>query len=120
MDKNVVLVRVGVTHVLLLVALLVALRVSGLPLRGALLGGGLIGFSFVCFWGIAGAIAAGNRRSLGFALAMLKILAYLGLTATILTGKLTADGGGFALGVSCFVMAAVAVAWMERLPRSTS
>jgi hypothetical protein len=120
MDKNVVLYRVGATHVWLLAALLLALHVSGLPLRGALLGGGLIGFSFACFWGIAGAIAAGNRRGLGLMLATLKILAYLTLTAAILTGRLTADGGGFALGVSCFVVATVGVAWKRRPLRGTA
>ena len=120
MDRNTVLRRVGAAHVLLLAALLAALQAAGLPLRGALLGGGLIGFSFLSFWGIAGSIAAGNRRGLGVALTALKILGYFALTAAILTGRLAADGEGFALGVSCFVIATVAVAVTRRAPQTAA
>jgi len=118
MDRESLLYKVGTAHALLLVALLVVLQVAGRPLRGALLGGGLIGFSFLSFWGIAGSIAAGGRRGLGFALTALKILAYFGLTAAILTGRLSADGEGFGLGVSCFVVATVVVAVTRRTPRA--
>jgi hypothetical protein len=109
MNRDLALRRVAVVHVGLLAALLIAQGLLGFPHKGALLGGGLAGFSFVTFWVIARSITEPGRSGLAIALGILKAGLYLLLSAAILTGRLAADGGGFALGVSCFVAATVIV-----------
>src|SRR5690349_10467495 len=101
MSRDRVLFRVGTAHTGLLALLLCVLRWLGWPLKGALLGGGLIGFSFVTFWMVARSVAEPGRRALAIALGGLKVVLYLGLSAAVLSGKLVADAEGFALGVTC-------------------
>jgi hypothetical protein len=116
MNRDLVLQRVAVAHVGLLTVLLIAQHLLGLPHRGALLGGGLAGFSFVTFWVVARSITEPRKKSWAIVLGALKIVLYLGLSAAVLAGRLVADGGGFALGVSCFVAATMigAFAWPVR------
>jgi hypothetical protein len=104
-----VLWRVGATHGALLSALLLALALLGHPLRGALLGGSLIGVSFATFWTAARAITNPGRRYLAIVLGVIKIALYLGLSAAVLSGRVVADADGFALGVSCFLLAILTV-----------
>jgi hypothetical protein len=104
-----ILWRVGATHCALLSALLLALASSGHPLRGAMLGGSLIGISFATFWTAARAITNPARRSLAILLGVIKISLYFGLTAAVLSGRVVADADGFALGVSCFLLAILTV-----------
>jgi hypothetical protein len=107
MGRDVVLQRVGALHVALLGVLVLAQLGFGYPLKGALLGGGLAGFSFVTFWVVARSITEPRKKGLAILLGVLKISFYLALSAAILRGHLVADGVGFALGVSCFVAATV-------------
>jgi hypothetical protein len=119
MGRDEVLYQVGATHVGLLLFTCVALHALGWPLKGALLGGGLIGFSFVTFWVVARSVVEPGRKPLAIVLGGLKVLLYLTLTAAVLTGKVVADGGGFAVGVSCFILATllVAIATRARMPQ---
>ena len=110
MSRDRVLYQVGATHAALLAIVSLALHAFGWPLKGALLGGGLIGFSFVTFWVVARSITEPGRGPLAIVLGSLKVLVYLAVSAAVLGGKVTADGEGFALGVSCFVFAALLVA----------
>ncbi len=110
MSRDRVLYQVGASHAALLAAMSLGLHAFGWPLKGILLGGGLIGFSFVTFWVVARSITEPGRRPLAIVLGSLKVLIYLALSAAVLTGKLVADGQGFALGVSCFVLATLLVA----------
>jgi hypothetical protein len=110
MSRDRVLYNVGATHAALLAAMSLALHAFGWPLKGPLLGGGLIGFSFVTFWIVARSITEPGRKPLAIVLGCLKVLLYLALSAAVLSGKLVADGEGFALGVSCFVLATLLVA----------
>jgi hypothetical protein len=114
MSRDHLLYYVGITHAALLVVMSLVLRVHGWPIKGALLGGGLIGFSFVTFWVVARSITEPGRKPLAIALGSLKVLVYLALSAAVLGGKLVADGEGFALGVSCFVLALLVVALATR------
>jgi hypothetical protein len=109
MSRDYVLYRVGIIHAALLAAMSLALHAFGWPLKGALLGGGLIGFSFVTFWVVARSITEPGRKPLAIALGCVKVLIYLALSAAVLSGRLVADGEGFALGVSCFVLATLLV-----------
>jgi hypothetical protein len=104
-----VLWRVGAMHGALLSALLLALALCGHPLRGALLGGSLIGVSFATFWMVAHALTNPARRKLAIVLGVTKISLYLGLSAAVLSGQVVADADGFALGVSCFLLAILTV-----------
>jgi len=104
-----VLRRVGAMHGALLAALLLALAWFGHPLRGALLGGSLIGVSFASFWTAARAITNPARRNLAIGLGATKISLFLGLSAAVLSGRVVADSDGFALGVSCFLLAVLTV-----------
>src|SRR5262245_57409635 len=104
-----VLWRVGATHSALLSPLLLSLALFGHPLRAALLGGSLIGLSFATFWTAARAITNPARRNLAILLGMIKISLYFGLSAAVLSGRLVADADGFALGVSCFLLAILTV-----------
>jgi len=114
MGKDRALNYVGATHTALLAAASFVLHALGWPLKGALLGGGLIGFSFVTFWVVARSIVEPGRKLLAIVLGSLKVLLFLALSAAVLGGKLVADGEGFALGVSCFVVAVVVVALATR------
>ncbi len=120
MAKDVVLPRVALTHAGLLSALLLALAFRGWPLRGALLGGGLAGFSFVTFWMMARSILEPRRRTAAMLLGGLKIVLYLSLSAAVLSGRLIADASGFALGVSCFVAAVLIAAQSSRVSAATT
>jgi hypothetical protein len=110
MSSDVVLHYVGATHAAVLAAVSLVLWAFGWPIKGALLGGGLIAFSFVTFWVVARSITEPGRKPLAIVLGCLKVLLYLALSAAVLSGKLVADGEGFALGVSCFVLATLLVA----------
>jgi len=117
MNRDVVLWRVAAVHVGLLALLLIVQRVLSFPHRGALLGGGLVGFSFVTFWIVARSITDPRRKGMAIVLGTLKVALYFGISAAVLSGRLVADGGGFALGVTCFVASTVIVAfvWPVRL-----
>src|SRR5262249_42782730 len=119
MGRERLLYNVGAAHAALLGVMSLALHAFGWPLKGALLGGGLIGFSFVTFWVVARSITEPGRKPLAIVLGSLKVLIYLALSAAVLSGGLVADGEGFALGVSCFVLATllVALATAHRSPR---
>lgn len=106
MNRDVVLLRVAALYAGLLGALVVMLALRGLAIKGALLGGGLAGFSFVTFWVVARSITEPRKKSLAVALGSVKIFLYFGLTALVLSGRVSADASGFALGVTCFVAAA--------------
>ena len=110
MRRDVVLVRVAMLHAILLALLVAALASRELPVKGALLGGGLAGFSFVTFWVIARSITEPSKKAPAIALGSLKIVFYLALTGMVLSGRLSADPLGFALGVTCFVVATVVAA----------
>jgi hypothetical protein len=110
MSRDQTLSYVGATHAALLAIVSSALYVFGWPLKGTLLGGGLIGFSFVTFWVVSRSVIEPGRKPLAIVLGSLKVLVYLALSAAVLAGKLVADGEGFVLGVSCFVLATLLVA----------
>jgi hypothetical protein len=105
-----VLRRVGEAHVALVSVLTLILGLTGHPVRGALLGGALIGLAFATFWIAARAITDPAKRKLATLLGVAKIALYLGLSAAVLSGRVVADADGFALGVSCFPLATLAVA----------
>ena len=102
--------QVAGVHGALLATLVLLLGAAQPRGQGALLGGGLIAFSFVSFWMVARSITHPRGRPVAIFLGSLKILLYFGLTAAALTGTLVTDGAGFALGVTSFVVAVVAVA----------
>jgi len=122
MSRDEALYYVAATHAALLAIVSLALRAFGWPLKGILLGGELIGFSFVTFWVVARSITEPGRKPLAIVLGSLKVLIYLAVSAAALSGKLVADGQGFALGVSCFVLATllVALATKARRPRAVT
>jgi len=105
--------QVAGVHAALLATLVLLLGATGPRGQGALLGGGLIGFSYVSFWMVARSIAHPRGRPVAILLGSLKILLYFGLTAAALTGTFVTDGAGFALGVTSFVAAVVAVAALQ-------
>ena len=118
MSREILLRRVAAAHVALLVASALALAWLDHPIDGLVLGGALAGFSFVTFWAVARTLVEPGRKALAYALGSLKILLYFGLTAAVLSGRLVADPLGFALGVTCFVVAAIAVALAATRPQS--
>ena len=103
------LLRVGLLHGVFVLALVTVLATLGQPVRGAALGGGLMALSFVLLWAMGRSLVS-RREGLLPLLALAKISLYLGLAAAVLTGRLVADGTGFAAGVTCFLAAAVAAA----------
>ena len=109
MTSEGILWRVATTHAAFLAALVLALVSLGHPLRGAILGGSLMGASFATFWIAARAITNSARRSLAILLGVVKVTLYLGLSAAVLSGRVVADADGFALGVSCFLLATLTV-----------
>jgi hypothetical protein len=114
MNEERILRRVAATHVALVAVLVAAFQALGWPLKGSLVGGGLIALSFATFWVVARAIVEPRRKVAAFALGMLKISLYFALSAAVLTGRFSADPLGFALGVSAFVAATILVAATER------
>lgn len=108
MNRDVVLVRIAALHAAFLGSLLAALTLASQPVKGALLGGGLAALSFVSFWVIARSITDARKKALAVMLGSAKILSYFMLTALVLSGRLVADAGGFALGVTCLVAAVLA------------
>jgi hypothetical protein len=117
---DVVLRRVAMAHGALIVVLLAGLSALGLPTGGAALGGAAIGLAFLALWGIARTLAAEGRRGALAALGALKVGGYLLLAAGILTRRIVVDGPGFAGGVTCFLLAAVAVAFTRPAARQTA
>lgn len=111
MTRPAALLQIATAHAALLAALLLVLGVTGRPLRGALLGGGLMALSMLLFAATARAAVAARRLFVA-ALASFKILLYLGLATAVLTGWVVADGVGFAAGVTCFVVATVGFAFL--------
>ncbi|MGH7819449.1 MAG: hypothetical protein ACREQ9_06740 [Candidatus Binatia bacterium] len=116
MYREAVLLQVGLVHAALVCALVGALAVAGLPVRGALLGGGAMAASLALLWGMARAVLAPQHRSAVALLGSLKVILYLGLVTAVLSGRLVADGAGFAAGVGCFLLATVAVALARPRP----
>lgn len=116
MRDDEILWRAGVWHVALLATLLVILAGARLPVRGAAAGGLAMGLSAVLLWAGVRTVVTRGRRSLGTALAVLKVAFYLGLASAALRGWMALDGAGFAAGVSCFPLATVA-AVVERSRR---
>jgi len=110
-----VLWRVGAMHAALLSALLLVLSTFGHPLRGALLGGSLIGLSFATFWMAARSITNPARRGIAVVLGVAKVSLFLGLSAAVLSGRVVADADGFALGISCFLLATLTVVFRSRV-----
>ena len=104
------MLRVGAGYAAALAALVVGMHHFGAPTRGALLGGGLMGFSFVTFWVVARSITEPGRKALAIALGATKVLLYMAFSAAVLSGRVVADAAGFALGVTTFVIVALAVA----------
>jgi hypothetical protein len=101
---------VALTELALVIASALLLRLANRPLDGLFLGAALGGFSFLTFWALARTLVAPGRRGLAYALGATKIVLYLAITAAVLTGRLVVDPFGFAVGVSCFVLAAIGVA----------
>lgn len=116
MTSDRVLWRVGGAHGALVSALVLAFAIFGHPVRGVLLGGSLIGFSFATFWIVARSITNPDRRGLAIMLGVMKVSLYLGLSAAVLSGRIVADADGFALGVSCFVVATLAAVFATHAP----
>jgi hypothetical protein len=110
MNSQALLRSVAATHAGLVAASGVALAIAGQPLGGLLLGGALAGLSFVTFWALGRALVEPGRKAVAYVLGSFKILLYLALTAAVLSGRLVADALGFAIGVTCFVCAAIGVA----------
>lgn len=107
MSREAALARVAALHAAMLATLVLVRHLLGSPVGGALLGGGLAGLSFATFWVFARSITEPRKKGLAILLGAVKITLYVGLSAAILGGWLVTDGIGFALGVSCFVAAAV-------------
>ncbi len=115
MTSERVLWRVGAMHAALLSALLLALATFSHPLRGALLGGSLIGLSFATFWMAARSMTNPARRGIAIVLGVAKVALYLGLSAAVLSGRVVADADGFALGISCFLLATLTAVFQSRV-----
>jgi len=109
-----VLWRVGAMHTTLLSGLLLALSTFGHPLRGALLGGSLIGISFATFWMAARSITDPAKRGIAVVLGVAKVFLFLALSAAVLSGQVVADADGFALGISCFLLATLTGVFRSR------
>ena len=120
MARDFILFNVAIGHALLLCALIAGLSLASQPIDGVLLGGGLVALSFVTFWVLARSITNPRRRGLGRFLGSLKIVAYFALIVAALTGKLVIDPAGFALGVTCFIVAVMAVALGSSVSRQTA
>jgi hypothetical protein len=76
---------------------------------GVLLGGGAIGLSVLLYAAASGFILRPGRRRLAIGALFVKLLAFLGLgwLAFASGGDLRPDPVGFALGLTCFPVAAV-------------
>jgi hypothetical protein len=109
-DEQRILRRVAATHAALVAVLVATCFAAGWPVKGSLIGGGLIALSFATFWVVARAIVEPRRKALAFALGTVKITLYFALSAAVLTGRLAADALGFTLGISAFVLATIVVA----------
>lgn len=90
---------------------------AGWPVRGVVLGGSAMGGSLILIWGTARLTLAGNRTGLAL-LASAKVLLYAALLTAVLTGWLVADGEGFAVGITCFVVATLSVVTVSSRRRS--
>ncbi len=115
MRRDGVLVRIALVHATAVLALAVVCAARGWPVRGLFIGGGLAGFSFVSFWAIARAILVPGTTVLAAALNVTKVLLYLALVVLVMSGRLTADATGIGVGITSFVVSAIATAlWMHR------
>ena len=63
----------------------------------------------IALWGIAKLALARPRGPMLPLLVTAKVLFYLGLVAAALTGRIVADGEGFAAGIGCFLAATLLV-----------
>ena len=108
-----ILRRVGLVHAALLAVFGLGLAASGFPVKGILLGGGAMALSAGFLWGTARAVIDGRRAAV-LAFGTLKFVTYLGLVVLVLGGRLHADGVGFAIGITCFLVATVIVALFDR------
>jgi hypothetical protein len=120
MARDFILFKVAIGHALLLCVLLAGLSVASQPIDGALLGGGLAALAFGAFWVLATSITNPRRRGLGRFLGSLKMIAYFALIVAALTGKLVIDPAGFALGVTCFIVAVMAAALGSSVSHQTA
>ena len=109
MTKPAAIMQVAILHAALLAVLLLFLALAGKPVRGAVMGGGLMGLSMLLLVAMARAALAAQQLFVA-TLASFKIFLYLALATAALTGRLVADGAGFAAGVTCFVLAVVGAA----------
>jgi hypothetical protein len=55
------------------------------------------------------------RRGIAVVLGVAKVSLFLGLSAAVLSGRVVADADGFALGISCFLLATLAVVFRSRV-----
>jgi hypothetical protein len=118
MARYPILYRIAWAHTALIVGVAISLHVIGLPVKGTLLGGGFIGFSFVALWIFTRAIVEPQRKRLAIAVGILKFLLYAVLGAAVLSGRFVADAGGFALGVTVFIVITLAVALTTPIARN--
>jgi len=105
-----ILRRIAWAHAVLVLLFAIGFALAGLPIKGTLVGGGFIGFSFVASWVFVRAIVEPQRRGLATAIGVLKFFFYALLGAAVLSGRFTVDAAGFAVGVTVFVIVAVTVA----------
>jgi hypothetical protein len=108
MYRESVLKRICVLHGALVVAAVFVSVALGFPARGIAMGGGAMAASLLLIWGMVRLTMAGRKGWL-VTLASLKVLLYLSLLAAIFTGWFVADGAGFAIGVTCFLVSTVLV-----------
>ena len=108
MKQEFLLVRVAWLHAALVTAAVIAAVAAGWSVRGLVAGGAVTAASLLLIWGMARLTLRERRRALAL-LASVKILLYLALLTAALTGWLVVDGEGFALGITCFVVATVVV-----------
>lgn len=116
MRRDGVLVRIALVHASLVVVLAIVCAARGWPVRGLLIGGGLAGFSFVSFWTIARAILVPGTTVLAAAFNITKVLLYLALVVLVMSGRLTADATGIGIGITSFVVSAIATALLTHRP----
>jgi hypothetical protein len=110
MNRYPVLSRIAWFHPAAVVIAAVALWSAGLPIEGTLVGGGLIGISFIGLWLFMRAVVEPGRKRLAFAIGVLKLMLYAMLAAAVLSGRFAPDAGGVALGVTLFVIITLTVA----------
>ena len=103
------LTRLEARHWSLVAASVVAAYLVGRPgVGGIVLGGGVIGLSLVVYSVALRTLLRGSRPQLAIGLLFVKLAAFLGVGWLALTsGGYRPDPIGFALGITCFPVAAV-------------